>query len=98
MLATATPGDEKREASEAKAGIVISNPIYRVYREMGLTMRERPARRKAIGKRAPIRVEACATAHWSFDFVQDPFGPWLSDTHRLRAAHDHRNRPPRRAG
>ena len=27
-----------------------------------------------------------------------PFGPWLPDARRLRAAHDHRNRPPRGTG
>lgn len=34
------------------------NRIYRLYREEGLTVRKRKARRKAIGTRAPILVEA----------------------------------------
>ena len=50
------------------------NRIYRVYREEGLTVRKRRARRKAIGTRAPILVEARANARWSLDFVHDQFG------------------------
>lgn len=34
------------------------NRIYRLYREEGLTVRKRKARRKAVGTRAPILVEA----------------------------------------
>lgn len=47
------------------------NRIYRLYREEGLTVRKRSARRKAIGTRAPILVEARANARWSLDFVHD---------------------------
>ncbi|WP_110648878.1 IS3 family transposase [Salinicola peritrichatus] len=47
------------------------NRIYRLYREEGLTVRKRKARRKAIGTRAPILVEARANARWSLDFVHD---------------------------
>ena len=36
-------------------------------------MRKRRARRKAIGTRAPILVEAKANARWSLDFVHDQF-------------------------
>jgi transposase InsO family protein len=49
------------------------NRIYRLYREAGLTVRKRKARRKAIGTRAPIRIEARADARWSLDFVHDQF-------------------------
>ena len=49
------------------------NRIYRIYREEGLTVRKRRARRKAIGTRAPIFVEAKANARWSLDFVHDQF-------------------------
>lgn len=38
------------------------NRIYRLYREEGLTVRKRKARRKAIGTRAPILIEARANA------------------------------------
>jgi len=49
------------------------NRIYRLYREEGLTMRKRRTRRKALGTRAPILVEARANARWSLDFVHDQF-------------------------
>jgi putative transposase len=47
------------------------NRIYRLYREEGLTVRRRRARRRAVGTRAPILVEAKANARWSIDFVHD---------------------------
>jgi putative transposase len=47
------------------------NRIYRLYREEGLTVRKRRARRRAVGTRAPILVEAKVNARWSLDFVHD---------------------------
>jgi putative transposase len=47
------------------------NRIYRLYREEGLTVRKRRARRRAVGTRAPILVEARANARWSLDFAHD---------------------------
>ena len=47
--------------------------IYRLYREEGVTVRKRKARRKAVGTRAPILVEAQPNARWSLDFVHDQF-------------------------
>ena len=47
------------------------NRIYRLYREEGLTVRKRKARRKAIGTRTPILIEAKVNARWSLDFVHD---------------------------
>ncbi len=49
------------------------NRIYRLYREEGLTVRKRKSRRKAVGTRAPILVEARPNARWSLDFAQDQF-------------------------
>jgi transposase InsO family protein len=49
------------------------NRIYRLYREEGLTVRKRRVRRRAVGTRAPILVEAKANARWSLDFVHDQF-------------------------
>ena len=49
------------------------NRIYRLYREEGLKVRKRQARRRAVGARAPILVEAKANARWSVDFVHDQF-------------------------
>ena len=46
------------------------NRIHRLYR---LTVRKRKARRKAIGTRTPILVEAKVNARWSLDFVHDQF-------------------------
>jgi putative transposase len=47
------------------------NRIYRLYREEGLSVRKRRARRRAVGTRAPILVEARKNARWSVDFVHD---------------------------
>jgi putative transposase len=58
-----------RERGE-RSGI---NRIYRLYREEGLTVRKRKARRRAIGTRTPILVEARVNARWSLDFVHDQF-------------------------
>jgi len=41
--------------------------IYRLYREEGLAVKKRRARRRASGTRAPILVEAKANARWSLD-------------------------------
>ena len=49
------------------------NRIHRLYREEGLSVRRRRARRKAFGTRAPILVEARANVRWSLDFVHDQF-------------------------
>ena len=49
------------------------NRVYRLYREEGLGVRKRRARRRAIGTRAPILVEARPNARWSLDFVHDQF-------------------------
>ncbi len=49
------------------------NRIYRLYCEEGLTVRKRRGRRRAVGTRAPILVEAKANARWSLDFVHDQF-------------------------
>jgi putative transposase len=51
------------------------NRIYRLYREEGLTVRKRRARRRAVGTRTPIMVEAKVNARWSLDFVHDQFAP-----------------------
>jgi len=47
------------------------NHIYRLYREEGLAVRKRRARRRAVGSRAPLLAEARANARWSLDFVHD---------------------------
>ena len=47
------------------------NRIYRLYREGGLGVRKRRGRKRAIGVRAPLLVEARPNARWSLDFVHD---------------------------
>jgi transposase InsO family protein len=47
------------------------NRIYRLHREEGLMVGKRRGRRKALGTRAPILVEAKPNARWSLDFVHD---------------------------
>jgi putative transposase len=47
------------------------NRIYRLYREEGLGVRKRKGRKRAVGVRAPILVEAMPNARWSLDFVHD---------------------------
>ena len=47
--------------------------LFRSYREEGLTVRKRKARRRAIGTRTPILVEAKVNARRSLDFVHDQF-------------------------
>jgi putative transposase len=49
------------------------NHVHRLYREEGLSVRKRRARRKAVGTRAPMLVEAKTNARWSVDFVPDQF-------------------------
>ena len=49
------------------------NRIHRLYREEGLAVRKRRARRKAMGVRVPILVEVKPNARWSLDFVYDQF-------------------------
>ena len=48
------------------------NRIYRLYSEEGLTVRKRKARRKAIGTRAPILIEARANARSLSRFAGKP--------------------------
>lgn len=47
------------------------NRIYRLYREEGLGVRRRKGRKRAMGVRAPLLVEARPNARWSLDFVHD---------------------------
>jgi len=49
------------------------NHIYHLCLEEGLTVRKQRVRRRAVGTRAPILVEARANARWPVDFVHDQF-------------------------
>jgi transposase InsO family protein len=54
-----------------RAGALPYMPWLITHREEGLTVRMRKARRRAIGTRTPILVEAKVNARWSLDFVHD---------------------------
>ena len=55
-------------------GLVVNRKkTQRIYREEGLKVRRRYARRRAIGTRAPIPVANRPNARWSLDFVYDQF-------------------------
>ena len=56
------------------------NKTQRLYREEGLSVRRRRGRKRAVGSRAPILVEAKPNARWSIDFVHDQ----LASGRRLR--------------
>lgn len=47
------------------------NRIWRLYREAGVTVRKRRARRYAVGTLAPVPVEARPSARRSLDFMHD---------------------------
>ena len=56
------------------------NRIYRLYREEGLGVRRRNGRKRTIGVRAPILVEAKPNVRWPLDFVHDQ----MANGRRLR--------------
>ncbi len=60
-------------ARRLTSGVNRIHRLYRLYREEGLSVRKRRARRKAVGARAPSLVEAKPNARWSTDFVHDQF-------------------------
>ena len=62
------------------------NRIYRLYREEGLAVRKRRSRRKAVGTRVPILVEAKPNARWSLDFVHDQFVKEFSSLREMATA------------
>ena len=73
------PGNQRRRFGYRRLLILLRdrgepsglNRIYRLYREEGLAVRKRRSRRKAVGTRAPILVEAKPNARSSLDFVHD---------------------------
>lgn len=63
-----------------REGVVVNRErTQRVYRELGLAVRRRRGRKRAVGTRAPI-LAAAPNARWSLDFVHDQ----LADGRRLR--------------
>ena len=64
----------------AEGHVLNRKKSQRLYREEGLTVRKRKGRKRAMGMRAPILVEARPNARWSVDFVHD----LLSNGRRFR--------------
>jgi hypothetical protein len=60
------------------------NRIYRLYREEGLSVRKRRARRRAVGARAPIVVEARPNARWNFSMPVRQWSPLPDPDYRRR--------------
>ena len=55
-----------------REGLVVNRKqTQRLYREEGLMVRRRRGRKRAVGSRAPILVEARPNARWSIDFIHD---------------------------
>ncbi len=55
-----------------REGLVVNRKrTQRLYHEEGLMVRRRRGRKRAVGSRAPILVEARPNARWSVDFIHD---------------------------
>jgi transposase InsO family protein len=69
------PTERAHSASQIRFGedgaVSGINRIYRLYREEGLGVRKRKGRKRAVGIRAPLLVEAKPNARWLLDFVHD---------------------------
>jgi putative transposase len=73
--------NERRRFSQRRLFILLRrerepsgiNRIHRLYREEGLSVRKRRARRKAVGARAPILADPKPNARCSTAFVHDQF-------------------------
>jgi putative transposase len=60
-----------REMARRKGVVMNLKKVYRLYREEGLMVRRRRARRRAIGTRAPLEKALRPNAIWVLDFVSD---------------------------
>lgn len=54
--------------------------LYRLYREVRLTVRKRGGRKRALGTRSPMTIPQEPNQRWSLDFVSDA----LTDGRRFR--------------
>jgi putative transposase len=55
-----------------REGFIVNHKrLFRIYREQGLTVRKRGARKRALGSRTPIPGAALPNDRWSLDFVSD---------------------------
>ena len=59
-----------------REGIVMNHKkLRRLYREEGLAVKRRRARKRASGTREPLPVPVGPCVRWSLDFLSDVFGP-----------------------
>jgi putative transposase len=60
-----------REMARRRGVVMNLKKVYRLYRELGLKVRRRGGRKRAIGTRAPLEKAARPNAIWVLDFVSD---------------------------
>jgi putative transposase len=60
-----------REMARRRGVVMNLKKVYRLYRELGLKVRRRAGRKRAIGTRAPLEKAAHPNAIWVLDFVSD---------------------------
>jgi putative transposase len=60
-----------REMARRRGVIMNLKKVYRLYRDMGLKVRRRGGRKRAIGTRAPLDKALRPNAIWVLDFVSD---------------------------
>ncbi len=64
-----------------REGFVVNHKrVYRIYKELGLQVRRRKGRKRAIGTRASLTALTGVNQRWSLDFVSDA----LSDGRKFR--------------
>ncbi len=58
----------------SREGVEVNHKkLWRIYKEMGLSVKKRNGRKRAVGTRAPIALPSKANERWSLDFVSDSF-------------------------
>jgi putative transposase len=60
-----------REMARRRGVVMNLKKVYRLYRELGLKVRRRGCRKRAIGTRAPLEKAMHPNAIWVLDFVSD---------------------------
>jgi putative transposase len=60
-----------REMAKREGRVMNLKKVYRLYREEGLAVRPRRARKRALGARAPLGCASRPNQVWVLDFVSD---------------------------
>ena len=60
-----------REMARRRGVVMNLKKVYRLYRELGLKVRRRGGRKRALGTRAPLEKATRSNAVWVLDFVSD---------------------------